>query len=257
MYLAVDIGGTKTLFALFSKRGRILRKVKIKTPQGLPTFCRAIKDNLTTFKKYHIKSVVVAAPGVVQKNCSVRFGNRNWGDAKIIPVVQEVFDCPVYLENDANLATLYEGYNLSGKVVFLTFSTGIGGGIVEKNKILAESKKLEPGHKKYVYDGVEKEWEDIAAARAIENYYHIDRATNLRKKEALEDVAKRVYLGLPDIVKKYKPNTIILGGPLGKLFKFYKKYLPKDLDAKLRAPKRPSESVVYGCYLYAKQKEQE
>ena len=29
MYLAVDIGGTKTLFALFSKRGRILRKGKM------------------------------------------------------------------------------------------------------------------------------------------------------------------------------------------------------------------------------------
>ena len=102
--------------------------------------------------------------------------------------------------------------------------------------------------------GSEKEWEDIAAAKAIENFYHIEHATNLRKKEELEDVAKRVYLGLPDIVKKYKPDTIILGGPLGKLFKFYKKYLPKDLEVKLKAPKRPNESVIYGCYLYAKQK---
>ena len=102
-----------------------------------------------------------------------------------------------------------------------------------------------------------KEWEDIAAASAIENYYHVDRATNLRKKPVLEDIAKRIYLGLPDIVKEYHPDTIILGGPMGKIFRLCVKYLPCDLGVKFRRPKRPNESVIYGCYLYAKQKERE
>ena len=137
----------------------------------------------------------------------------------------------------------------------MTFSTGIGGGITEKNQILPESSSFEPGHWKYVYNGKELEWEDIAAASALEKYYHVDYATNLRKKAELQEVAKRVYLGLPDIVKKYHPDTIILGGPLGKIFRAYVKYLPKDLGAKLRRPKRPNESVIYGCYLLAKQEE--
>ena len=214
-------------------------------------------EALNGFKKFKVRMVVVAAPGVVQKNYTVKFGNRNWDDLDIFTPIKSLFDCPIHFENDASLAALYEGFGLSGKTVFLTFSTGIGGGIVEKNHILPESSKFEPGHAMYWYNGKVKEWEDIAAASALESSFHVDHATDLRGKETLEDVAKRVYLGLPDIVKTHHPNTIVLGGPLGKIFKLYAKYLPNDLEVKYRRPKRPNESVVYGCYILARQKERE
>ena len=257
MYLGIDIGGTKTLIALFTRRGRIIRRKKFRTPQGSNTFIRELENNLAVFTKYKVRSVVVAIPGVVQKNYSVKFGNRKWDDINIFTPVKNLFDCSIWFENDANLAVLFESYRLPGKTVFLTFSTGIGGGVAEKNHILPESNQFEPGHKLYQYKEQVKEWEDIAAASAIENYYHVDRATNLRKKPVLEDIAKRIYLGLPDIVKEYHPDTIILGGPMGKIFRLYVKYLPCDLGVKFRRPKRPNESVIYGCYLYAKQKERE
>ena len=66
-----------------------------------------------------------------------------------------------------------------------------------------------------------------------------------------------MYVGLPDVIKNYHPDTIVLGGPLGKIFRLYVKYLPGDLGVKLRRPKRPTESVIYGCYILAKQKERE
>lgn len=256
MYLSIDIGGTKTLIALFSRRGRVLRRKKFRTAQGYRTFVSDLVENMSSFKRFKIKSVVVAVPGVVQKNYSVSFGNRSWSDIDLITPIKSVFDCPVYFENDANLATLFEAYQLPGRTVFLTFSTGIGGGIAEKNHILPESSQMEPGHVKYSYNGKTKEWEDIAAASAIENAYHVEWATNLRGQVIMKDIAGRIALGLPDIVKQYSPDTIILGGPMGKIFKLYAKYLP-DLGIKYRRPKRPNESVIYGCYLYAKQKERE
>lgn len=255
MYLSIDIGGTKTLIALFSKRGRVLRRRKFKTAQGDKTFLGDLVDNLAGFQKFKIRRIVVAIPGAVQKNYSVSFGNRKWDGIDIYTPIKNLFNCPIDFENDANLATLYEGYRLPGKTVFLTFSTGIGGGIAVGNRIAPESKDFEPGHMLYSYNGETKEWEDIAAASAIENHYHVDYATDLRKKTVLEDIAKRVYLGIPDIVTKYHPDTIILGGPLGKIFKLYAKYLPTDLGVKFRRPKRPNESVIYGCYIYAKQLE--
>ncbi len=257
MYLAIDIGGTKTLIALFSGRGRVVRRFKFKTARGSKTFIEELKENLKKFQKYKVRLVAVAIPGLVQKNYSVRFGNRDWDDIDLLTPIKSLFDCPIYFENDANLGALYEAFRIPGKVIFLTFSTGIGGGIIEKNRILPESNSFEPGHKMYFYDGKVKEWEDIAASSAIENYYHVDYATNLREKEVMKDIAKRVYLGLPDIVKKYQPETIVLGGPLGKIFKLYAKYLPDDLGVKFRRPKRPNESVIYGCYIYARQKERE
>lgn len=256
MYLAIDIGATKTLIALFSRRGRVLRRVKFPTAKGSVTFLNDLSRNLAAFQKHKVQAVVVAIPGVVQKNYSVNFGNRSWGDIDIFTPVKKLFACPIYFENDGNLAAIYEGYRLPGRTVFLTFSTGIGGGVVEKNRLLS-GVNFEPGHKKYEFNGKIAEWEDIAAASALEKFYHIDPATDLRGKKAMQDIAARIYLGLPDIVSEFCPDTIVLGGPMGKIFRLYTKYLPKLPRVKYRRPKRPLESVIYGCYIYAKQQERE
>lgn len=248
MYLAVDIGATKTLIALFSRSGRVWRKVKFPTAQGHKTFVTTLIGALKPFARRRLVAVVVAVPGIVQKNCSVRFGNRNWGDFDLLTPIKKLFDCQVFLENDGNLGALYEAQGLPGRTVFLTFSTGVGGGVVEDGRIVDE--EFEPGHTVYNYRGEEAEWEDLAAASAIERRYHVDRATDLKSQTELIEVANRVYLGLPEIVRKYHPQTIVLGGPLGRIFGAYRKYLPDIKGVEYRRPKRPTESVIYGAWLY-------
>ena len=46
VYLAIDIGATKTLIALFSKRGRVLRRVKFPTARGSKKFLADLTENL-------------------------------------------------------------------------------------------------------------------------------------------------------------------------------------------------------------------
>lgn len=253
MYLAVDIGGTKTLIALFSKRGRVIRRFKFKTARKFNKFLGDLEVALAEFKKYKITTITVAIPGLVQKNYSVSLGNRDWDKIDLYTPIKSLFGCPVYFENDANLATLYESSFYTGRVVFLTFSTGIGGGVAEKGKLLSESSKFEPGHKIYTYNEKKAEWEDIAAASALEKYYHVDYATDLRKKAIMMDVANRITLGLPSIIGKYHPDVVIIGGPMGKIFKRFYKYMP-ELGVEYKRPKRPLESVIYGCYLFSKNK---
>ena len=255
MYLAVDIGGTKTLIALFSKRGRVQRRLKFKTAWKKEKFIKDLTAALSRFQKTKLTAVVVAVPGVVQKNCSVRLGNRDWGDFSLVNELKSLFDCPIYFENDANLAAVYESAKLPGKTVFLTFSTGIGGGLAKSGEILPESDDFEPGHKIYTLDHKTAEWEDLAAASALEKAYHVDAATSLRGKQLMQEIAKRIYLGIPEIIEEYQPDNIVLGGPLGKIFKLYVKYLPAHDGVKYRRPKRPLESVIYGCYLFGKNQE--
>ncbi|MDO4741783.1 MAG: ROK family protein [Candidatus Saccharibacteria bacterium] len=252
MYLAIDIGGTKTLIALFSDSGRVVKKIKFKTARGFKRFSEDLLLNLQPFARRKIACVVVAIPGIVQNNCSVRFGNRDWGEVNIIAIVKKLFSCPIYQENDANLATIYESKDLSGKTIFLTFSTGIGGGIALDGKLdNLESSKFEPGHIIYDYDGIRQEWEDFASAKAIENLFHVDVATGLRGIYRMREIGRRIGLGLEDIVNKYEPDTIIIGGPLGKIFRRFVGFLPK-LNVKYRRPRRPLESVIYGCYILGK-----
>ena len=251
MYLTVDIGATKTLIALFSDKGRVVRRVKFPTAQGAQMFFNTLLANLQLFWKYRLMCVVVAVPGVVQKNGTVRFGNRNWGNLDMMGWLKKLFNCPIYLENDANLAAIYEAYGLPGRTVFLTFSTGIGGGVVDDGKLL--EKPFEPGHRVYAYKDRTAEWEDLAAASAIERTYHVDLATELRGKKVMKDVAARMYLGLPDIATELRPNTIVIGGPMGRRFRTLARYLPKIPGVKYVGAKRPRESVIYGAYLYALQ----
>ena len=58
----------------------------------------------------------------------------------------------------------------------------------------------------------------------------------------------RKNLGSPVIFTQERP------GLNGKIFKLYAKYLPKELGVKFKRPKRPDESVIYGAYIYAKQR---
>ena len=252
MYLCIDIGGTKTLIALFSERGRVVRRTKFKTSRVYSEFLHELLFRLEDFTGRRINAVTVAVPGIVQKNCSARLGNRvEWGEIDLMTPIKKLFDCPIYFENDANLAALYECSFYSGKSIFLTFSTGIGGGIVKDGKILPESKEFEPGHWVYNYNDSLSEWEDIAAASALEKAFSVKLATDLKGRVIMQDVAERVALGLIDIIEKYSPRTVVLGGPLGKIFKKYARYLPKTTTRYVQ-PKRPLESVVYGGYLYAK-----
>ena len=269
MYLAVDIGGTKTLIALFSARGRKLKAVKFPTPLGRADFLTALVAHLRDFSSRHIRQIVVAIPGVVQKDYSFQFGNRPWHNFDLITPIKNLFNCPVHLQNDANLATIFETRNLRGRSIYLTLSTGIGGGIAENRKLLERaSNHFEPGHAHYIYNGLKLEWEDIASAEAIGTAYQTI-ATSVRGRKAYADIAARLTPGLTDIILHYHPDNIVLGGPLSQLFPHFHRPLRKQLRQALdnsatatatRLPKlyqaeKPQESVIYGCFLVAQERD--
>jgi predicted NBD/HSP70 family sugar kinase len=175
-----------------------------------------------------------------------------------------LFNCKIFFVNDANLATLYEASRPNcnaGKSIYLTFSTGIGGGIAKDGKLLLKaSDAFEPGHIKYSYNGHSLEWEDIAAAKPLVSLYKVKTLQDAVLDDArLEDLVDRLSLGLLDIIVSESPDTIIIGGPICFIYDKFIQSLEANLRAKLQAtPKfkkahRPTESVIYGAYLYSKQ----
>lgn len=266
MYLAIDIGGTKTLVVLFSARGKQQKAVKFATAQSEKQFLADLLAVLQGFVHKDIRQIVVAIPGVVQadiehKNYSFIFGNRPWLNLDLMTPIKSLFSCPCHFYNDANLATVYEARDLTGRSVYLTFSTGIGGGLADNGELLERlSNRFEPGHWQYLYAGQRQEWEDIASARAISEHYQ-QLATQIRGRQNYAEIAERLALGLADVVRQYHPDNIIVGGPLAYLFSRLKSPLKKALRARLdRLPggayatlpkllgaEFPEEAVVYGC----------
>ena len=264
MYLAIDIGGTKTLIALIDDRRSIRNSIRFPSNHDQARFFEELNQNIrTNFSLDNLKAIVVAIPGPVENNRPVWFANLPWDDLDFAPKLKKLSNAPIFFENDANLAGLAEAENLPGKSIYLTFSTGIGGSIIIDGKIDSENPNFEPGHEKYEFKGETIEWEDFASAKAVSEafgkYTH-----DITKKTDWVQISCRIAAGLRSIVYNHSPDQIIFGGPLGLELKKYQKPLEKQLSVclpdcisvpKFSTAKYKHESVLYGCYLYAKSKE--
>lgn len=263
MYLCIDIGGTKTLLALFTKHGHKLLTKRFPTDQDPKKFIQDLKNHTKHFQK--IKNITIAVPGEIKKS-GIKYGNlENWNGFSLKKSLEDIFkEAKISLINDADAAALYEGsFYPYDKVLYLTFSTGIGAGLTESGQLSQQSAHLEPGHKKYSFKGQVKEWEDIAAASAIREVYG-QPVTTLKDQAIFNDIAVRLSLGLSNLIKKHQPSIIIFGGPLAhQLPRFarpLRRLLAESLPPSLEIPRflrahRPTESVIYGLYLYGKTNE--
>ncbi|MBR0133648.1 ROK family protein [Candidatus Saccharibacteria bacterium] len=264
MYLCIDIGGTKTIVALVSSTGEVLHSVRFATISDQNIFYENLLQQIrVNFVLSGIKAISIAMPGIIKRNQAVWLGNLPWHDFDLAKLLQrDLSDIPVFVENDANLAALAEARLCKGRSLYLTFSTGIGGGIVEDGQLVKRYSDFEPGHTEFVFEGKTKEWEDIAAASAINAKYG-RLVSTITEKDIWSDVIDRMLLGLTPITISLHPDRIIFGGPLGLMLPSYRKELKKRLAASLPADHTPPRlhvakyhdlSVIYGCYYYAKLK---
>lgn len=269
MFLSIDIGGTKTLIALFSSRGSLLKTFKFPTPKDPPLFLKTLTNALTSFfelknEKLRPKAITIAVPGTIkieQKNCSVTCENLGWTNFNLLTPIKQLFSCQIFLANDANLATLYEISHIhtTKKTIYLTFSTGIGGGIAKDGRLSSSSDAFEPGHKVYSFENANLEWEDIASAKILSQIYCSPLKSLKLTPEIKTDIISRLSLGISDIIKSESPEILIIGGPLGYIINRLKRPLINSLKnilnplPKIIKAHRPEQSVIYGAYLYSKQ----
>mgnify|MGYP001804871047 FL=1 len=77
---------------------------------------------------------------------------RGWNNAKIVEELKKNFSIPIYFNNDANAQALAEfrfgKYKNTKNLIYLTCSTGMGGGIITNGKLVqgASDTAGENGH---------------------------------------------------------------------------------------------------------------
>ncbi len=159
--LAVDIGGTHVRAARVSDRGQIEARSKIDTPdEGRPeAVIAAVHGLLAALLPSDRASdgvgVGVAVPGPLDPTTGVVFEPPNmlgWGTYPLAQRLADRLGRSVWIHNDADLAGLGEARHGAGSghdpLLYLTVSTGIGGGIVQGGRIYAGAHGLaaECGH---------------------------------------------------------------------------------------------------------------
>lgn len=142
--IGVDLGGTKILTALANGEGRVLAEQKIPTEaaKGQQHVIAQIVQSVEHVRKKagvqteQVPVLALGSPGPLDTRTGViRFApNLAWHDLPIRQVLERQLSIPVLLDNDANLAALGEHVYGAGRgednMVYITVSTGIGGGLI-------------------------------------------------------------------------------------------------------------------------------
>jgi len=265
MYAAVDIGGTKTLIAVFDAHGKLLEKIKFATPEDYPEFISSLAENLAKLSHKDFKAAVVAAPGRIDRDRGIglRFGNLPWREVPLQEDAAKVLGCKVRLENDVKLATLSEARLLEGeydKVLYMTISTGIGIGLAVHGKLDPESIDAEVGGMLLENEGQLKRWEDFASGRAIVEKFG-KRASEITDLADWYIIARNLAIGMTNVISSFTPDVIVLGGGVGTHLDNFRDRLVEELKIyenplaptpPIIKAQRPEEAVIYGCYELAK-----
>ncbi len=167
-YIIVDIGGTNIRAARFTPDGELAARVHYPTPPSgeltdnaiLRELLRAIAELIPTEDK--IKAIGICAPGPLDPFTGVIFRAPNlpgWVNLPLRDEVQARFNIPTVIGNDANMAVMGEWKFGAGRghkdVLYLTISTGIGGGVVAGGRLVVGARGLatELGHVTVAPDG--------------------------------------------------------------------------------------------------------
>lgn len=267
MILAVDVGGTKTLLALFDKSGQILQHKRFATGKKYVDFIDQLKSNSAELGSgQSVSTVVCALPGELDRKHGVGlvFGNLAWRNVPIAHDLAKVFpDAKVLIENDAKLAALSEAlsHKKYKKALFLTISTGIGDGLTINGMIDANYNDSEAGQMVLEHDGKLQKWEDFASGRALKSKYG-KLASEIDDERIWYKFTEGLAQGIDVLVAAFHPDVIIIGGGVGAHFDKFGHFLIHNLKKyenkmvkmpPIVAAKRPEEAVIYGCYELAKQ----
>jgi len=161
IYLGLDIGGTKCSVVVGDASFSIKRKVVFdtRTERGyqaiLSEFQKNIKSLLTDYSGYHLKRIGISCGGPLDSKNGIIYSPPNlpgWDNVPITKIFSDEFGVDVALQNDANACALAEWLMGAGKgtsnMIFLTFGTGMGAGLILNGKLYSGTNDLggEVGH---------------------------------------------------------------------------------------------------------------
>jgi glucokinase len=145
-YIAADIGGTHIRVAVYgTETNTPISHHRIRSEAQDPGVYDRLANAIQSVwpKDGRVKGIGLASPGPLDPHKGVILATPNipeWVDFPVAAKLSEQFGVPVHIDNDANLACLGEWKYGAGRghshVLYLTISTGIGGGVISHDRLI-------------------------------------------------------------------------------------------------------------------------
>ena len=168
LFIGVDIGGTKCAVTcgLKTKDGKIefINKSRIETKDYSEPYdvLEKLAEEIEKFNIDKIEAIGISCGGPLDSASGVILSPPNlpgWDNIKITEFFKNRFGVEAYLQNDANACALAEWKFGAGagteNMIFLTFGTGMGAGLVLNGKLYSGTNDMagEVGHIRLEDDG--------------------------------------------------------------------------------------------------------
>jgi glucokinase len=143
--VALDIGGTQLRVAVYPRNGTTPFIIQRTPTRGMEegVFERLTALVNTVWPHEPVDAISVAAPGPLNPYTGTIMSTPNipaWTNYPLVELLTKRYNVPAYLGNDANLAALGEWKYGAGQghhdVLYLTISTGIGGGVISGDRLV-------------------------------------------------------------------------------------------------------------------------
>ncbi len=142
--IAIDVGGTHLRAAAYAHDSQIPlihQRIRTHAPD------EKIIDRMLALVEWvwpgQVDAIGVSSPGPLDPHTGVVMATPNikeWKDFPLTASLMKHFGVPAFLDNDANLAGLAEWKFGAGRghhdVLYLTVSTGVGGGVILGDRLL-------------------------------------------------------------------------------------------------------------------------
>jgi glucokinase len=167
--VGIDIGGTNTLIGVIDRTGNLLSTEALVTTdfETIENFIFALCDKVKTMiskldqNYFDVKGIGIGAPNGNCKRASIENApNLKWkGLIPLKRLMQDYFDLPILITNDANAAALGEMVYGNAKdltdFLLITLGTGLGSGFITAGKLMCgyDGFAGELGHTIAVVDG--------------------------------------------------------------------------------------------------------
>lgn len=150
-YVAVDLGGTRLRTAAVNHEMRLVGRVEERTDHSrsaesvVAQIVRMVQTSLSRagVEPSEVGRMAVASPGPLDTRTGMVYAPPNmpgWGDVPLRSLLTEALGIKTRIVNDATAGALGEFRFGAGRgtknLVYLTVSTGIGGGVVAEGRLL-------------------------------------------------------------------------------------------------------------------------
>lgn len=285
MKIGIDIGGSHIAVGLINEKNELVamttKDLKKEEKQNIgvlleKSLIRMIEGLIQAqeIKKEEIEKIGIAVPGRVDTEGKIYTVNLNLKDYPILDILQQNFNVPIQIRNDAKCSALYEKKYGSLKeykdAVFLCLGTGIGSGVFLQNKLLvaSSSEAFEIGHMIIKKDGEKCNcgkngcFEKYAAMsvfkKKVQKLFKLSEETsgeeifNIIKKEKnnkelkniIEEYINNLSIGILNMIEIFEPDAVCIGGSFVYFKDVFLEKLKKNLDKQSHINKKIPKIVL-------------